>query len=76
MDVEVTVAQGSQGNVLLAINWDLAQTATVALRPAALGHATQAQGFSIDGDAKVTPVTYTLPTLQLAPQQAVLLRLR
>ena len=76
VDVEVTMAKGSQGKVLLAINWDLVQTATVALQPAALGNATQARGFSIDANAKVTSVIYALPSLQLAPQQAVLLHLR
>ena len=75
-DVEVVLATGSQGRILLAINWDLESPVSVNLRPDALGGAPRGQGFSIDANALVTPTTCALPRLQLAPQQAVLLRLQ
>jgi len=80
-DLEVTTADGPQGRLLLAINWDLERPGEVRLRPEVTEGRTRAQGFRIGADASVTEESTALTppgtpwTLSLAPQDAVLLRL-
>lgn len=80
-DIEVTTADGPQGRLLLAINWDAARPSEIHLRPEVTEGRTRAKGFRIGTEATAREQDLALPapslpwTLMLAPQDAVLLRL-
>lgn len=75
-DIELTVLDGTQGRLLLAINWEVEAAAQVDLRPDVTRGCRALDGFRITAGADVQPVRQPVgDSLRLAPQDAVLVRL-